>query len=284
MDRGAPGGHAQQAARRVLSTGLRGESWALSGGAPPGVGRIAQKVVGLLERLVLGEGDDDGGLAAGADDDNLLVVVDDGVEDLGVVVVRFVVGHSLHGASAFRQRVPPPADGRVRVYVMVTGGLRGLGPCCAQGVSSGRARTFGAAPEPAARRRQRRGRSCRRRRGPQSRRRRVRSRFLAIGNGRARAVLHIRPEQAVGESAESCGNISTLNAGEILPCAERPLLHMGAHPLKIDVLERFPESCGKPGIRSRGRRSPMCNPPPQPVRVAGCASSAGSACRFRRFR
>ena len=128
------------------------------------------------------------------------------------------------------------------------------------------------------------GRSCRRRRGPQSRRRRVRSRFLAIGNGRARAVLHIRPEQAVGESAESCGNISTLNAGEILPCAERPLLHMGAHPLKIDVLERFPESCGKPGIRSRGRRSPMCNPPPQPVRVAGCASSAGSACRFRWFR
>lgn len=49
-------------------------------------------MVGLLERLVLGEGDDDGGLAAGADDDNLLVVVDDGVEDLGVVVVRFVVG------------------------------------------------------------------------------------------------------------------------------------------------------------------------------------------------
>ena len=254
MDRSAPGGHAQQAARRVLSAGLRGESWALSGGAPPSVGRIAQKVVGLLERLVLGEGDDDGGLAAGADDDNLLVVVDDGVEDLGVVVMRLVVGHSLHGASAFRQRVPPPADGRVRVYVMVTGGLRGPGPCRAQGVSSGRARTFRAAPELAARRRQRRGRSCRRRRGPRrlvcrcgppSRRRRVRSRFLAIGNGRARAVLHIRPEQAVGESAESCG---------------------------------------KPGIRSRGRRSPMCNPLPQPVRVAGCASSAGSACRFRRFR
>ena len=190
MDRGAPGGHAQQAARRVLSAGLRDESWALSGGAPPSVGRIAQKVVGLLERLVLGEGDDDGGLAAGADDDNLLVVVDDGVEDLGVVVVRLVVGHSLHGASAFRQRVPPPADGRVRVYVAVTGGLRGPGPCCAQGVSSGRARTFRAAPELAARWRQRRGRSCRRRRGPRrlvcrcgppSRRRRVRSRLLSGG-------------------------------------------------------------------------------------------------------
>ena len=54
----------------------------------PGVDRVAQEMVRLLERLVLGEGDDDGGLVTGADDDDLLAVVDDGIEDLGVVGAR----------------------------------------------------------------------------------------------------------------------------------------------------------------------------------------------------
>ena len=38
-----------------------------------------------------------------------------------------------------------------------------------------------------------------------------------------------------------------LNAVEILPCAERPSLHMGAHTLKIDILGITPESHGKEG-------------------------------------
>ena len=73
------------------------------------------------------------------------------------------------------------------------------------------------------------------------------------------AVLHIRPAPAGGESAESCENTPAFNAGEILPCAERTLLHMGALPLKTDLLERTPESCGKPGIHPQGRPFPMCN-------------------------
>ena len=76
-----------------------------------------------------------------------------------------------------------------------------------------------------------------------------------------RAMLHIRPG-AVGEgSAESCGNTPTLNAVEILPCAERPSLHMGARTLKIDIPEITPESCGKPRIGSRERRPRMCSTP-----------------------
>ena len=73
------------------------------------------------------------------------------------------------------------------------------------------------------------------------------------------AVLHIRPAPAGGESAESCENTPAFNAGEILPCAERTLLHMGALPLKTDLLERTPESCGKTRIDPRRHPSPMCN-------------------------
>jgi len=73
------------------------------------------------------------------------------------------------------------------------------------------------------------------------------------------AVLHIRPAPAGGESAESCENTPAFSAGEILPCAERTLLHMGALPLKTDLLERTPESCGKPGIHPQGRPFPMYN-------------------------
>ena len=79
--------------------------------------------------------------------------------------------------------------------------------------------------------------------------------------GLAGAVLHIRPGPARGRSAESCGNTPALNAVEILPCAERLPLHMGARPLKTDVLGRTAESRGNLSIGPQGRRPSMCNTP-----------------------
>ena len=64
-----------------------------------------------------------------------------------------------------------------------------------------------------------------------------------------------------GGSAESCGNASVLNVVEILPCAERVPLHMGAHPLKTDAP-------GKPRNRAenpesvRGDAPLRCATPP----------------------
>lgn len=52
--------------------------------------------------------------------------------------------------------------------------------------------------------------------------------------GLVEAELHIRPGPVIGGSAESCGNVPTFNAGEILPCAERPPLHMGEHHQEAD--------------------------------------------------
>ena len=86
-----------------------------------------------------------------------------------------------------------------------------------------------------------------------------RHRARMCGIGAAEAVLHIRPGPAGGGSAESCGNVPVFNTGEILPCAERPTLHMGARPLETEVLARVPESCGKLEVDPRGRPSPMCN-------------------------
>ena len=79
--------------------------------------------------------------------------------------------------------------------------------------------------------------------------------------GTVGAALHIRPGPARGRSAESCGNTSVFNAIEILPCAERPPLHMGARPLKTAVLGKTAESCGKLSTGPQGRRPPMCNTP-----------------------
>ena len=79
------------------------------------------------------------------------------------------------------------------------------------------------------------------------------------GIGTAEAVLHIRPGAASDGSAESCGNAPAFNAGEILPCAERPALHMGARLLRTDILVGVPESCGKLEVDPRGRPSPMCS-------------------------
>ena len=88
-----------------------------------------------------------------------------------------------------------------------------------------------------------------------------RGRARVCGIGAAWAVLHIRPGPAGGGSAESCGNASALNAVEVLPCAEGSALHMGARPLKTDVLVRAPESQGKARTGPRGRRPPMCSTP-----------------------
>jgi len=74
-------------------------------------------------------------------------------------------------------------------------------------------------------------------------------------------ALHIRPRPAGGGSAESCGNVPAFNTVEILPCAEGSALHMGDRPLKTDVLGRVAESCGKHGIRLRGRPFRMCSTP-----------------------
>ena len=77
--------------------------------------------------------------------------------------------------------------------------------------------------------------------------------------GPVEAELHIRPGPVIGGSAESCGNIPAFNAGEILPCAGRPSLHMGRASPGSRRFARPPESQGKPGIGPRGRPRPMCN-------------------------
>ena len=81
------------------------------------------------------------------------------------------------------------------------------------------------------------------------------------GIGPVGEALHIRPRPAGGGSAESCGNVPAFNTVEILPCAEGSALHMGDRPLKTDVLGRVAESCGKHGIRLRGRPFRMCSTP-----------------------
>ena len=79
------------------------------------------------------------------------------------------------------------------------------------------------------------------------------------GIGAAEAVLHIRPGPASDGSAESCGNVLAFNAGEILPCAEGVALHMGARPLRTDILVGVLESCGKPRTGPRESHSRMCS-------------------------
>ncbi len=97
--------------------------------------------------------------------------------------------------------------------------------------------------------------------------------------GTVGAALHIRPGPARGRSAESCGNTSAFNAIEILLCAERPPLHMGARPLKIDILGRTAESCGKLSTGPQGAVLQCAIHPHGPGRRscgARCASSSSN--------
>ena len=77
------------------------------------------------------------------------------------------------------------------------------------------------------------------------------------GAGLIGAVLHIRPGPAVGGSAELCGNALTINAGEILPCAERVPLHMGERQQEDDDL-REPRNRAENPESDRGVPSLPC--------------------------
>ena len=73
--------------------------------------------------------------------------------------------------------------------------------------------------------------------------------------------MHIRPGPAGGGLAESCGNALALNAVEILPCAERAALHMGARPLKTDILEE-PRNHAENSEPARAGVTLQCATPP----------------------
>ena len=81
------------------------------------------------------------------------------------------------------------------------------------------------------------------------------------GIGRAEAVLHIRPGPAGDGSAESRGNSPALNAVEILPCAKGPSLHMGARPLKTNILGK-PRNHAENSESTRGGDPLQCATPP----------------------
>ena len=89
------------------------------------------------------------------------------------------------------------------------------------------------------------------------------------GIGRAGAVLHIRRGPAGDGSAESRGNSPALNAVEILPCAERPALHMGARPLKTDILEEPRNHAENPEPARAGAALQCATPPHGPGRTPG---------------
>ena len=86
-------------------------------------------------------------------------------------------------------------------------------------------------------------------------------RVRMCGIGRAGAVLHIRPGPAGDGSAESRGNSPALNAVEILPCAEGPSLHMGARPLKTNILGK-PRNHAEDSESTRGGGPLQCATPP----------------------
>ena len=84
-------------------------------------------------------------------------------------------------------------------------------------------------------------------------------------SGPVGAVLHIRSGPATGGSAQSRGNIPELNAGEILPCAERVPLHMGEHRRKTsDSREPRNHADAAGGVRRAGANDPPGAPEPGP--------------------
>ena len=97
-----------------------------------------------------------------------------------------------------------------------------------------------------------------------------RARVRGIGAaGRRGAVLHIRSGPTSDGSAESCENSPALNAVEILPCAEGPALHMGARPLKTDILEEPRNHAENPEPARAGAALQCAAPPHGPGRTPG---------------
>ena len=84
-----------------------------------------------------------------------------------------------------------------------------------------------------------------------------------------RGVLHIRSGPTSDGSAESCENSPALNAVEILPCAEGPALHMGARPLKTDILEEPRNHAENPEPARAGAALQCAAPPHGPGRTPG---------------
>ena len=84
-----------------------------------------------------------------------------------------------------------------------------------------------------------------------------------------RGVLHIRSGPTSDGSAESCENSPALNAVEILPCAEGSALHMGARPLKTDILEEPRNHAENPEPARAGAALQCAAPPHGPGRTPG---------------
>ena len=106
--------------------------------------------------------------------------------------------------------------------------------------------------------------------GPRCRGRAVGPGCAASGwQGGGGAVLHIRSGPTSDGSAESCENSPALNAVEILPCAEGPALHMGARPLKTDILEEPRNHAENPEPARAGAALQCAAPPHGPGRTPG---------------
>ena len=95
--------------------------------------------------------------------------------------------------------------------------------------------------------------------------------------GLVEAELHIRPEPVIGGSAESCGNAPAFNAGEILPCAERPSLHMGEHHQEADDSQEPWNHAENPELLHEGAPAQCATSPerPEETRTAGERSTPG---------
>ena len=95
--------------------------------------------------------------------------------------------------------------------------------------------------------------------------------------GLVEAELHIRPGSVIGGSAESCGNAPAFNAGEILPCAERPSLHMGEHHQEADDSQEPRNHAENPELLHEGAPSQCATSPerPEETRTTGERSAPG---------
>ena len=95
--------------------------------------------------------------------------------------------------------------------------------------------------------------------------------------GLVEAELHIRPEPVIGRSAESCGNVPAFNAGEILPCAERPSLHMGEQHQEADDSQEPRNHEENPELLHEGAPAQCATSPerPEKTRTTGERSAPG---------